>query len=412
MKLKKESRIVSECREKILVKIFLIKILIFGLLIWEGAGNISFAKTIAKIGILPFQVYSEEKVNYLQDFIPDHLAQELRKNEQFKIVNGENIKKLMAEKAEESFNQNKLNQIAQETGVHFLIYGSLTKIDENLSIDARIFSSLKESPAYKDFVEGRDLDRLIEKLGSKITQHILKVAPQIAPSQFMEKDMLVLDEKRKPISPLEGSEIIEEEISESEKPSESELKISSSSESPLDTNKALVAKARSSLPKPTPLVAETSLEETKRTSEAIKKPEKTKARTSYQPINISSDRMEADNRNRIVNFLGNVVARSEDMVIFADQISAFYTKKGKIKKIVAQGNVKINQDERTATCQMATYFQPSQKIILTGRPKVWQGSNIVSGGKITIFLNEDKISIERGKQNRVNAIIYPQEKAD
>jgi len=122
--------------------------------------------------------------------------------------------------------------------------------------------------------------------------------------------------------------------------------------------------------------------------------------------------MEADNRNRIVNFLGNVVARREDMVIFADQISAFYTKKGKIKKIVAQGNVKINQDERTATCEMATYFQPSQKIILTGKPKVWQGSNIVSGGKITIFLNEDKISIERGKQNRVNAIIYPQEKAD
>ena len=166
-------------------------------------------------------------------------------------------------------------------------------------------------------------------------------------------------------------------------------------------------KAKPSFSESAPLTSDTPPEVPEIDTGPEKKSPKPKSRLSYQPINITSDRMEADNRNRTVNFLGNVVAKREDMVIFSDRISTFYTKPGKIKKIIARGNVKINQHARIATCQEATFFQPSQKIVLTGKPKVWQGNNIVSGEKIIIFLNEDRIDIEGGKQNRVNAIIYP-----
>ena len=99
--------------------------------------------------------------------------------------------------------------------------------------------------------------------------------------------------------------------------------------------------------------------------------------------------------------------RLEDIVIFSDRISAYYTEQGRIKKTIARGNVKINQQDRTATCQEATFFQPSQKIVLTGRPKVWQGNNIVSGDKIIIYLEEDRVVIEGEQRNRVKATIYP-----
>ena len=74
---------------------------------------------------------------------------------------------------------------------------------------------------------------------------------------------------------------------------------------------------------------------------------------------------------------------------------------------MAQGNVKINQNDRMATCLEATFFQPSQKIVLTGKPKVWQGNNIITGEIITLSLKEDKVDIEGSKQTRVNATIYP-----
>jgi lipopolysaccharide export system protein LptA len=158
---------------------------------------------------------------------------------------------------------------------------------------------------------------------------------------------------------------------------------------------------------------EASSEHPKKASDDKAQLLKPKAVSSDQPVNITSDRMVADNRNRTVNFLGNVVAKREDMIIFSDQLSAVYTEQSKIEKIIARGNVKINQTDRTATCQEATFFQlPQQKVLMTGKPKVWQGKNIITGDKIIIFIKEDRVEVESdkqegGKQGRVNAIIYP-----
>jgi len=122
--------------------------------------------------------------------------------------------------------------------------------------------------------------------------------------------------------------------------------------------------------------------------------------------------MVADNRNRTVNFLGNVVAKREDMIMFSDKLSAVYTEQSNIEKIIARGNVKINQTDRIATCQEATFFQLRQQVVMTGNPKVWQGKNIITGDKITIFIQEDRAQVESdkhegGEKGRVNAIIYP-----
>ncbi len=158
--------------------------------------------------------------------------------------------------------------------------------------------------------------------------------------------------------------------------------------------------------------AEASSEHPKKASDDKTQLFKPKALGSDQPVNITSDRMVADNRNRTVNFLGNVVSKREDMIMFSDQLSAVYTEQSNIEKIIARGNVKIHQTDRTATCQEATFFQLRQQIVMTGKPKVWQNKNIITGDKITIFIKEDRVEVESdkqegGKQGRVNAIIYP-----
>ena len=240
------------------------------------------------------------------------------------------------------------------------------------------------------------MDRLIEKLGNRISQHILNVARQVPPPEITEEELpevSLAPSVTQPVTP--------------EKAPELEPKSTSLMESSMELDEESSAKVKPSLSEPAPSTSDTPLEVAAVDTGPEKKPPKPKRQLSYQPINITSDRMEADNRNRTVSFLGNVVAKREDMVIFSDRISTFYTKQGQIKKIIARGNVKINQHDRIATCQEATFFQPSQKIVLTGKPKVWQGNNILSGEKIIILLNEDKIDIEGGKQNRVNAVIYP-----
>jgi lipopolysaccharide export system protein LptA len=409
----------------ILTRISLIIGVAVALWTWGGAGSILWSKTSARIGILPFQIYSGTKVDYLQDVIPTRLAQKLRDKGQFTIIEGESVESLMPEKATGWLSRKELDRIALQTGANFLVFGSLTKIEENLSVDARVFTTLEESPSYKSFVEGEDLDHLIEDLGSRISQHILTLAPPAPPPAATPLESPIVEEFLEPVATPDVPELAEKErptdaetssatvasappvalpvIFEGEPP-RSDLEPPSSIPGPVVTDTAPAQE----VPPPRYVSVPAPPEVTEPPTRPGKKPSQAKTTQSYQPINITSDRMEADNRNRTVDFLGNVVAKREDMVIFADRITAFYTEDGKIIKIIARGNVKINQQDRIATCLQATFFQPSQKIVLTGSPKVWQGSNIVSGGKITISLNEDTIDIDGGgKNDRVNAVIYP-----
>jgi len=113
------------------------------------------------------------------------------------------------------------------------------------------------------------------------------------------------------------------------------------------------------------------------------------------PIHITSDRMEGFNKKNLVIFYGNVKATRADTTIWADRMDiSFDREEKKIDKIVAFGNVKVNQEDRNAVASKATYFENSKKIVLEGNPKLWQKEDILKGDRITLFLNEDRMLVE------------------
>jgi lipopolysaccharide export system protein LptA len=112
----------------------------------------------------------------------------------------------------------------------------------------------------------------------------------------------------------------------------------------------------------------------------------------------------------MITFQGNVLAKQGDLTIHADVARVYYDKKEggtEIREIVASGNVKIFEGDRLATGNRAVLNNREQKIVLTEQPKVWQGKDMVSGEKITIFLKEDKSIVEGGSGRRVEVILYP-----
>ena len=395
---------------------FLSKKTVFGvflvllILLWVGGKNTLCGKSTAQVGILPFQIFSGEKVEYLNEVIATNLSQQLQTKEGFTILNQKEINSLSGKKAGSgTFSLQELSLIAAETGAQFLIYGSLTKIEDNLSIDARVFTTLGSSPPYKDFVEGKDLDLLLKNLGDKISHHVSQVVLASPPP------VVIAEAPNQPTPsapPATGSETAQGKV-----PSSSVIKESPSgkTKSPPQGEETATTQAHVMEQPSEPMAestAEASSEHPKKASDDKTQLFKPKALGSDQPVNITSDRMVADNRNRTVNFLGNVVSKREDMIMFSDQLSAVYTEQSNIEKIIARGNVKIHQTDRTATCQEATFFQLRQQIVMTGKPKVWQNKNIITGDKITIFIKEDRVEVESdkqegGKQGRVNAIIYP-----
>lgn len=129
-----------------------------------------------------------------------------------------------------------------------------------------------------------------------------------------------------------------------------------------------------------------------------------------QPIEITSDRLEGDDPSGRAKFSGTVVAKQGDATIYADEVTIHYStgKQRDIDQVVAVGNVRIVQGERTATGGKAVFFNRESKVVLTGSPKVHQGKDSVQGDEITVFLNEER-SVVTGKEGgRVNAVFHPQ----
>ena len=116
------------------------------------------------------------------------------------------------------------------------------------------------------------------------------------------------------------------------------------------------------------------------------------------PITIHSQRLMADNQAGTGLFEVSVVARTPDMTIYTDKMLVTYEKNtGNVKRIDASGRVKFIKEGRVITSQEATYYADGEKVVFTGEPRAVQGENVVTGTKMTYFLNDDRFFVEDSK---------------
>jgi len=95
-------------------------------------------------------------------------------------------------------------------------------------------------------------------------------------------------------------------------------------------------------------------------------------------------------------------------VIHADSLDAIIFEGGKgIEKVIAGGNVKIQQGLRVANCDKAIFYNVDRKVVLTGDPKVWEGDDMVSGDEIIFDIEKNQIEVKGGPGVRGKAKIFP-----
>ena len=127
-----------------------------------------------------------------------------------------------------------------------------------------------------------------------------------------------------------------------------------------------------------------------------------------QPIDITSDIVEALWKENLIIFKGNVVARQKDIVIYADSLEAVIIEDGKgIDRATAGGNVKIQQGVRVANCQKAIFYNRDQKMVLTGDARVVDGDNTVSGDEIIFDIEKNRVEVKGGQSGRGKANVHP-----
>lgn len=129
---------------------------------------------------------------------------------------------------------------------------------------------------------------------------------------------------------------------------------------------------------------------------------------SGQPIHIKSNELVTDSKAGTATFIGKVLAKQQDVSIYADKLVVYYSEKdGQVDRVEALGHVRIVQLNRVGTAEHAVYNNKEGKISLFINPKVYQGKDVVSGKVITYYIGEERSVVTGGPESRVEAVIYP-----
>ena len=147
-----------------------------------------------------------------------------------------------------------------------------------------------------------------------------------------------------------------------------------------------------------------------------------------QPISITADQLISDNEEKFAEFIGNVRATQADFVITSHKLRIYYQgelietedkpakdrnqNEDMLKKIVAEGNVKIKSSQYTAESDKVEYDTLTMTVTMTGEnSKVISGKNSITGSKIILYRKDGRVKVLGGKKKRVEATFYSGGKA-
>ena len=124
------------------------------------------------------------------------------------------------------------------------------------------------------------------------------------------------------------------------------------------------------------------------------------AQTNASGLMIVSDRIEYDYKELIIAFDDHVKVTDPRFTMTCDRMLVFLEGTNQIKRVIAIGNVDGMQPDRHATCDRAVYERATGEIVMTGNPVLTRGTDRVTGARITVFQNDQRVIIEGG--GRVN----------
>ncbi len=133
-----------------------------------------------------------------------------------------------------------------------------------------------------------------------------------------------------------------------------------------------------------------------------------KEKKNNLPIEITAEKMISHQKSNKIIFIGNVTAKWGNLTIFSDKMTVYNSKKGKkLEKIIAQGNVKIEKEERFASGDRAVYIEKEKKIVRTGNPHAWGKDNEIVATEMIFLVNEDKFVVKGSKGKKIKLTLYP-----
>ena len=120
---------------------------------------------VYKVAILPFLIHSQENLDYLREGIYDILVSRITVEGRIEVVERSVVERALYEERPTRLDETVATKIGTRVGADYIVLGSLTKVGDYISLDARLISITEEKPPLGVYTQHKGIDDVMVKIG-------------------------------------------------------------------------------------------------------------------------------------------------------------------------------------------------------------------------------------------------------
>jgi len=128
-----------------------------------------------QVAILPFLIHSQENIDYLREGIYDILFSRIGAEGRIAMIDRTAVERALYEERPMRLDEEAAKKIGLRVGADYVVFGSLTKIGNYISLDARMISVTEDKPPLTAFTQHQGLDDVMVKIGDFGTEIGMKI---------------------------------------------------------------------------------------------------------------------------------------------------------------------------------------------------------------------------------------------
>ncbi|HLA27499.1 MAG TPA: FG-GAP-like repeat-containing protein, partial [Syntrophales bacterium] len=129
-----------------------------------STGTIAWSKEKSSVSVLPFSVHSSENIEYVQQGIWDMLNSRISANSKIEVITKDTVLANLKEADKQELTAADVYGLGKKMNADFVVWGSITKIGNNVSIDGKLVDIGSYTSSVGIFVQSQGLDEIIPKI--------------------------------------------------------------------------------------------------------------------------------------------------------------------------------------------------------------------------------------------------------
>ena len=113
------------------------------------------------------------------------------------------------------------------------------------------------------------------------------------------------------------------------------------------------------------------------------------------PLQIDAPTSDWDLKARSARFTGGVTAVRGDVTLTCQVLKVQFASADRVQTAIAEGDVIVRQGARTASGARAELNADTGEIALTGEPRIAEGANTMTGERIALWLDDDRVRCDQ-----------------